>query len=83
MDILEEGEGQENVGQVPELPNETGQDDQRIQYSRWQCTENTHTKRLRLQRVKSGVPQEESAVETVDHLLILKTRRSHQDRKRM
>nr|XP_022901104.1 uncharacterized protein LOC111414142 [Onthophagus taurus] len=35
--------------------------DRRIQYSRWQRTENPHTMRLRLQRVKSGVPQQESA----------------------
>lgn len=97
---VEESEEQENVNEVPELFNETVQEDQTIHSRRecaeeetteqenatketelnndtvpddqgthrWQCTENPHTRRLRLQRVtvKSSAQQEELADETAD-----------------
>lgn len=55
---------QENASKEIEL-NNTVPEDQGT-HSRWQCTENPHTQRLRLQRVNSTAQHQESSDESVD-----------------
>lgn len=56
----------ESATKETELNKDTVPEDQGSQYSKWQCVENLHTMRLRLQRVKPSPQQKESLDESAD-----------------
>lgn len=57
---------QESATKETELNNDTVPEDQGS-HSKWQCVENLHTMRLRLQRVKPSPQQKESLDESADY----------------